>query len=123
MLNETAFYSYEIKTCDTDNMCLFNVHFNPNHSIFNGHFPGNPVVPGVCMTHIVSELLTIYLQKTIKINKINIIKFLKIIDPRIDENYEFRIQIQHSDNAYICDSSIYLNNEAYFKMKSSYSII
>ena len=27
--------------------------FNKDHDIFNGHFPGQPVVPGVCMMQMI----------------------------------------------------------------------
>ena len=33
-----------------------NIILNKDHEIFKGHFPGNPVTPGVCMMQIVKEL-------------------------------------------------------------------
>jgi 3-hydroxyacyl-[acyl-carrier-protein] dehydratase len=36
---------------------------NPKHAIFAGHFPGQPVVPGVCMLQIIKEGLEQALDK------------------------------------------------------------
>ena len=32
------------------------IELNKDHDIFKGHFPGNPVMPGVCMLQIIKEL-------------------------------------------------------------------
>ena len=32
------------------------ITLNPAHPIFAGHFPGNPITPGVCMLQIIKEL-------------------------------------------------------------------
>lgn len=34
---------------------LLKVGLNPDHRIYAGHFPGNPVVPGVCQIGMVKE--------------------------------------------------------------------
>ena len=33
------------------------LEINPLHKIFKGHFPGQPVVPGVCMLQMGREIL------------------------------------------------------------------
>ena len=33
------------------------VMLNPQHAIYNGHFPQQPVVPGVCMLQIIKECI------------------------------------------------------------------
>jgi len=32
------------------------IFINKEHEIFKGHFPNNPVMPGVCMIQIIKEL-------------------------------------------------------------------
>ena len=34
-------------------MVTTNIELNAAHSIFKGHFPGQPIVPGVCMMQMV----------------------------------------------------------------------
>ena len=33
------------------------LQLNPAHRVFEGHFPGQPVVPGVCMVQMIKEIL------------------------------------------------------------------
>lgn len=61
----------------------FSIHFNADHNIFEGHFPGKPIVPGVCMMQIIQELLEKTIGRSLLISKASNIKFLHIIDPTI----------------------------------------
>ena len=54
---------------------------NPEHPIFSGHFPGQPVVPGVCMMQIVKELLETATSRSLRLNTGLDLKFLSVIDP------------------------------------------
>lgn len=57
--------------------------FHPGHRIFEGHFPGQPVVPGVCMMHIVKELVEMFLAPGVKTRLVRAdsAKFLIMINP------------------------------------------
>ena len=54
---------------------------NPEHAIFSGHFPGQPVVPGVCMMQIVKELLESATSRSLRLHTGLDLKFLSVIDP------------------------------------------
>ena len=36
------------------------IELDEHHDIFKGHFPGQPVLPGVCMLQITKEILEIF---------------------------------------------------------------
>jgi len=57
------------------------VEIIPTHPVFAGHFPGNPVVPGVCQIEIIREILMEILKKSVMIKKSGNIKFLSMINP------------------------------------------
>lgn len=54
---------------------------NAGHKIFDGHFPGQPVVPGVCMMQMVKEIIEQVTEKKMNLIKSPEMKFLAIIDP------------------------------------------
>ena len=54
---------------------------NAAHPIFQGHFPDQPVVPGVCMMQIITETLEEGLQQKVLLQKASLMKFLNMIDP------------------------------------------
>jgi 3-hydroxyacyl-[acyl-carrier-protein] dehydratase len=59
----------------------FRIELNPQHPVYEGHFPGNPVVPGVCQVQIIKELLTLSLGKEVALVQSGNIKFLSMISP------------------------------------------
>ncbi|ACU59367.1 hypothetical protein [Chitinophaga pinensis] len=60
---------------------IYQLSWNAAHPIFEGHFPGRPVVPGVCMMQTVQELLELMLQHKVVLKKSANMKFLNMIDP------------------------------------------
>jgi 3-hydroxyacyl-[acyl-carrier-protein] dehydratase len=54
---------------------------NADHRIFEGHFPGQPVVPGVCMMQMVKEILEQVLEKSTDLVSAAEMKFLAVINP------------------------------------------
>ena len=51
------------------------------HPIFLGHFPGNPVVPGVCQVQMVTESVQRVMGQQIFLEEADNIKFLSMINP------------------------------------------
>ncbi len=59
------------------------ISFNPAHAIFGGHFPEQPVVPGVCMIQIVKEVLQQHVPSAGMLKTAAQVKFLQLITPEI----------------------------------------
>jgi 3-hydroxyacyl-[acyl-carrier-protein] dehydratase len=57
------------------------VGFNAQHAIFEGHFPGQPVVPGVCILQIIKEQLTAQTKQSILLKEAAQVKYLNMITP------------------------------------------
>lgn len=64
-----------------DGSLAFDVKLNRNHVIYQAHFPGSPITPGVCMIQLVTECLQIALEKKLSIKQIKNIKFLNTLNP------------------------------------------
>ena len=63
-----------------------------DHAIFKGHFPGQPVLPGVCMLEMITEITRSQLNQKFRITAAPQIKFLNMIDPGKDPLIEFEIK-------------------------------
>ncbi len=57
------------------------ISLNKDHDIFKGHFPGNPVTPGVCMMQIVKELSEEFTGLNLFLKSASNVKFMAIINP------------------------------------------
>ena len=75
-----------------DNGHEFDIRLNPDHFIYQAHFPGEPITPGVCIMQIAVELFEVALKSPLALNCVKNIKFLRIISPA--EVTEIRYSLQ-----------------------------
>lgn len=101
------------------------LHWNAGHAVFAGHFPGQPVVPGVCMIQVVQEVMEAALGRRLQLVSSGSIKFLQFIDPRVnaqtgmeikrlkEENGEYAIsaQISNAETVFFKFSAVYRQRE------------
>ena len=95
---------------------------NPEHEIFRGHFPGQPVVPGVCMMQIVKELLETVTGKSLRLHTGLDIKFLSVIDP--GKNNTIHTEINYSVLAsgdVNVTARLFYNEITFFKFKGVFT--
>jgi 3-hydroxyacyl-[acyl-carrier-protein] dehydratase len=57
------------------------ISIDPKHEIFEGHFPGNPVTPGVVQMEIIKELLSTHFNRPLHLKNMSNCKFLAILNP------------------------------------------
>ena len=73
---------YIVNQCDkSDESALFHIELNANHTIYQAHFPGQPITPGVCLLQIARELLEDYCSHDLEIRHVKNIKFLSVVSP------------------------------------------
>ena len=69
------------------------ITLNSKHDVFKGHFPGNPVTPGVCMMQIIKELSQDILGCSLIMTASSNVKFMAIINPEINPNLKLDLEI------------------------------
>ncbi|HTX88295.1 MAG TPA: hypothetical protein VMC08_04845 [Bacteroidales bacterium] len=67
---------------------------NEPHRIYEGHFPGNPVVPGVCQVALIRELVSGILGKNLRLETADNIKFLSMIQPGVQKRLKVDLEIK-----------------------------
>ena len=67
----------------------------PSHAIYQGHFPENPVVPGVCIVEMIKETLAQHFKKELVLVTAQEIKFLNLINPNEHPKLELEIKIKY----------------------------
>lgn len=77
----TDFYTLKSYEKAENGSFIANIYLNKDHDIFKGHFPGNPVTPGVCMMQIVKELTEEFTDKKLFLKSASNVKFMAIINP------------------------------------------
>jgi 3-hydroxyacyl-[acyl-carrier-protein] dehydratase len=97
------------------------IEFNPDHSIFSGHFPGQPVVPGVCMMELIKELLQQQTGKTLMLRTAPNVKFLQLLTPAIRPSVH--ISFTATGEGYKVTASARQDDTIHFKLDGHYTII
>ena len=59
----------------------YDILLDTSHSIWQAHFPGNPITPGVFIIQMAKELLEHHLDKSLLIQKVKNVKFPSVISP------------------------------------------
>lgn len=67
------------------------IFVNENHEVFKGHFPGNPIMPGVCMMQIIKELAEQITESSLIMQSLTNVKFMALINPFL--NPELRLEL------------------------------
>ena len=100
------------------------IKLNPEHNIYNGHFPNQPVVPGVIQLQIVKELLEQSLGKKLFIVNFQRVKYLKPIVPTNTPQLVFTIIVKETDDQKIGSNvSIGYNDIIFTKAKICFTVI
>jgi 3-hydroxyacyl-[acyl-carrier-protein] dehydratase len=105
-----------------DGMVKAGLCWNTDHAIFKGHFPGQPVVPGVCMLQLIQETLQQALEKPVQLISSSQIKFLHVIDPRQFPATDLLIQYSvNSSGTYQVSATLLQEATTFLKMNAVFS--
>ncbi|MBS1598022.1 MAG: 3-hydroxyacyl-ACP dehydratase [Bacteroidetes bacterium] len=109
---------YIITKLDASNDSInADLEINMDHKIFEGHFPGQPVVPGVCMMQMIKEVLEEAIGKKTRLVKSDYAKFLAMIDPRIHEEINAAIKYATTNNEMQVTASLFKDEIVFLKLK------
>lgn len=102
----------------------FAIRLNPEHEIYNAHFPGHPVTPGVCQIQIVTELLALHLGEEVRLTDVKNVKFMAVVSPR--ETTDLSVQFTKiATNGDTCKITAILDNggQIFSKMSMTYHVV
>ena len=122
MLLKDKFYSITNQT-DTKHegsahTAAFRVAILPDCNVYDGHFPGNPVCPGVCNIETIKECTMVLLDQPLRISSIKQCRLTAIATPTVCP--EVTITVNASDNGsgtYTIQASIADEKQTYMLYK------
>ncbi|MES2774195.1 MAG: 3-hydroxyacyl-ACP dehydratase [Bacteroidota bacterium] len=121
MLLNNFFTIHKLETDGADTKAELVI--DPAHKIFEGHFPGQPVVPGVCMMQMVKEVLEQVTGKQTNLTKAHEMKFLAVIDPTINNTIQLTLKYtEEADNAFTVTATLFTETFTHFKFKGVFEI-
>ena len=95
---------------------------NADHKIFEGHFPGHPVVPGVCMMQMIKEIIEKVIGEKTDLVRAGEMKFLAIIDPKENNMIRATLKYNIEENGNMAVSATFFKESLiHFKFKGLFA--
>lgn len=95
---------------------------NPKHFIYDAHFPGNPITPGVCIVQTAGELLQRELKRDIYLQTVKNVKFLSLLIPAEDKSFSYSFSSIKETSTELCAKVVVSDEMQIFaKMSLVYS--
>ena len=85
------------------------IFINKDHAVFKGHFPGNPIMPGVCMMQIIKELTEKITGSSLLMQSLSNVKFMALINPFVNPELRLELDITITE-----DNLVKVKNTTYF---------
>ena len=99
MLQEDFYTIVSMDSVDSPAKLL--IALNADHEIFAGHFPGMPVVPGVCMMQIVKEIAEKITGTLLLLSRADLMKFLAVVDPTVSRTLEVEFLYKNTEEGLV----------------------
>ena len=93
---ENSFYKINNIEQKSDDAFAIEVTILPGHQIYEGHFPQQPVVPGVCTLTIIRECIGNILSKEVSFASIKECKYVSALIPLEDLRIMINLSITES---------------------------
>lgn len=103
------FYTIKELEKTTDSKYKVLILINEKHEIFQGHFPQNPIMPGVCMMQIIKELTEKIMACSLFMESLSNVKFMALINPFVNSELLLDLEVTVTD-----DNLIKIKNVSYF---------
>ena len=121
MLIEGLYTIEDLK--NTESEIIAGIKLNANHEIFDGHFPGNPIMPGVCMMQIIKEITEKVLGESLFLQTSTNIKFMAKINPNVNPDLSIQITYSEEEGILKIKNSTYFEDTLALKLNAKYKII
>ncbi|MBI9053445.1 MAG: 3-hydroxylacyl-ACP dehydratase [Bacteroidales bacterium] len=121
MLLKDFYTIVELDSSDKENIKAI-IDLNKNHEVYKGHFPGNPVVPGVCLTQLIKEVMESVEDKQLSLVYANNIKFMAVVNPEINSRLQIDLKVKYNteENIIKVDSVTHFNDQVFYKFKGNF---
>ena len=92
------------------------VRLKADHKVYNGHFPGNPIAPGVLLTDMVRRVAGTILGREMRLTSAGQIKFLQVVNPNAVGELTLNIKLTDGEHGHSLTCSAINKETTYFKL-------
>ncbi len=112
------YYTIESMSKKDDGTTCFYIHLRPDSTIYEGHFPGEPVSPGVCNIQMIKECAEQMVGKPLLLNNLQQCRLTTLVTPLTHPQVEVTIQLEEKREAYKLKATLGKGKESYLELKA-----
>ena len=106
------------RIAQTEQGVQYRAEVNAEHPVFQGHFPEQPVVPGVCTMNMVKQCIADAVEQPLQYEYINECKFLNAIVPTEHKHLDVKISMQLQQEEMQITAEVTADNIKMMKLKA-----
>ena len=96
---------------------VYHIELNPNHPIFRGHFPGNPISPGVCNI----GMINVCVGCGLFIENLKQCKFSHLVTPGENKELDIVLKLEDTGDIVKIAASIIKGDTKFMELKAEAS--
>ena len=112
----------EIRTDIAKNTADAQFYFPSNFIGFKGHFPDNPILPGICIVEALLVKLMIWQERPVRLKEMRNIKFFSPVRPDQILMFESKIEQEADSLFYIVNSKVTSDDRKIAQLKLEISV-
>lgn len=118
-MNSRALYTYSIKLRE-EGLIHACISINGQHPIYEGHFPGFPITPGVCQVQMIKEILEAEGGISLLLCAAKQIKFTAVHEPGAEPEIDAEISFSQEDELLLVSARLHKREKNYLKFKGEF---
>jgi len=113
---------FKIDSCTNEgDDALFDITLLPEYCAYEGHFPGNPVSPGVCNIQMIKECTEQLAGKHLFLGYISQCRLSAVVTPQTTPHLCLRIQLSESEAVYKVKAVVSDGEVTYIDFKGEFT--
>ena len=101
-----------------DGATLFHVSLRADSAVYQGHFPGQPVSPGVCNIQLIKECAEQVVGKPLLMNNLHQCRLTTLVTPLDHREVEVRLFLEEKEPGYKLKATLGKGENVYLDMKA-----
>lgn len=102
---------------------IFTIKLNPENEVYEGHFPNEPISPGVCNINTIKECAEKIIERKLFLHNLKQCKFLSLITPAKQPTLDISISTTALDeNNFNVVAKVYKEDIIFMELKAEMKI-
>ncbi len=117
MLLENKFFRITDRKLDNDMRGVFHIQIIPDCEVYKGHFPGDPVCPGVCNMETIKECASLMVGRQLRYESIRQCRLTALATPVVCPEVDVTVSLTEKDGTLQIQGQIADGEQTYMTLK------